>query len=74
MSSGLEDFSYIDEIDVKLEVKIWRDDGADVYVGHCPFLDIYSQGYTIDHARQATEEAVRLWVKHTQLRGLSVKR
>lgn len=34
---------------------------ADVFVAHCPDLDIVSQGATVDEARQNLTEAIELF-------------
>ncbi|MBI5364122.1 MAG: type II toxin-antitoxin system HicB family antitoxin [Planctomycetes bacterium] len=37
---------------------IWKEE--DVYVAHCPELDVASQGSTVEHARDQRVEAVEL--------------
>lgn len=57
-------------ISVDLTITVKRDPIADVWVGYCPALDLYSQGETIDEAFAATKEAVNLWIKYAEPRLL----
>jgi predicted RNase H-like HicB family nuclease len=47
---------------VKLDytVQIWREDGE--FIAHAMPLDVASSGQTTDEARQAVDEAVRLFL------------
>ena len=58
---------------VDLIVKAWQDDETGDWVSHCPLLDVYSQGETEEQAIGAIAEAVRMWTKVMQERGLSVR-
>lgn len=48
----------------------WRDDDADVWVSHCPRLNIYSQGSTPDEAMEAIRDSVSLYTQVCYKRGL----
>lgn len=39
-----------------------RDDEANVYVGYCPALGVYSQGSSEDEAAHAVEDAAQLFI------------
>lgn len=47
------------------------DEDAQVYVGKCIDLGIYSQGRTLEEAKSATEDAVDLYSRTMVLRGLA---
>jgi hypothetical protein len=49
-------------IDIRLRFATRHDEEADVYVGYCPSLDIYSQGTNQEQARRAVVNAAKLFI------------
>ncbi len=43
-----------------MTIKIHYDKDANVWVGYCPELNVYSQGRTLEEAEKATRSAIRL--------------
>ncbi len=41
-----------------------------LFVSRCPALKIVSQGRTMDEARAALDDSVRLYIEHCQRRGI----
>ncbi len=50
------------QIEARLYVTVRRDEAAGVFVSYAPALDIYSQGETQEHAVQAIESAMRMYL------------
>lgn len=50
-----------------VDAEIWEED--DVFVSHCPALDVYSQGDTEKDARTNLVEALQLFVESCYERG-----
>jgi predicted RNase H-like HicB family nuclease len=48
------------ELTINMECGIGRDEDADVYVSHCPALNVYSQGETEEEALEAIKSAVSM--------------
>lgn len=53
----------------EFSVVVNKDDQAEVYVGHVPALNLYSQGRTEHEALRAIEHAVRLYLTVASGRG-----
>jgi predicted RNase H-like HicB family nuclease len=53
-----------------MKVNIKYDTGLNIYVGHEPILNIWSQGSTIEEARKATEDAVNCYKKVMEEKGI----
>lgn len=45
-----------------MKINIKYDKEVDVYVSHCPIFNLYSQGRTIEEAKEAICEAIYLLV------------
>ena len=50
------------QVSFRLQFATRRDDEANVYVGHCPALKLYSQGTTEQEAQEAIVSAVKLFL------------
>jgi predicted RNase H-like HicB family nuclease len=50
------------QVSFRLQFNTRRDDEADVYVGYCPALKLYSQGTTEEEAEEAVVSAVKLFL------------
>lgn len=57
-------------IQFRLGATVKRDDLTGVFVSHCPSLDVYSQGRTDEEARDALQDALRLYLSHCFKRGI----
>jgi predicted RNase H-like HicB family nuclease len=50
------------QVSFRLKFATRRDDEANVYVGYCPALKIYSQGKTEEESEEAVVSAVKLFL------------
>jgi hypothetical protein len=50
------------QVSFRLQFATRRDDEANVYVGYCPALKLYSQGITEEQAAEAVVSAVKLFL------------
>jgi len=50
------------EVTFSLAFGTRRDEDADVYVGYCPLLNLYSQGTTEEEAETAVVDAAQLFI------------
>ena len=57
------------EIIVNVKGAVRHDNDADVFVGYCPALCIYSQGDSIEEASEALKSAVTLYLSTCYQRG-----
>jgi predicted RNase H-like HicB family nuclease len=48
------------EFTIKMNCRVGHDEDSDVYVSHCPTLDIYSQGESEEEALEAIKSAVTM--------------
>jgi predicted RNase H-like HicB family nuclease len=54
------------QVNVKFDVVIHRDESItdyELWVSHCPLLDIYSQGESFQQAQEAIIDAIELYLK-----------
>jgi predicted RNase H-like HicB family nuclease len=58
------------EIKIRLMIGVLEDKETGVYVGHCPALDVYSQGESMEDAMEAIKSASLLYVEHCYRRKL----
>jgi predicted RNase H-like HicB family nuclease len=49
-------------LEFRLSFATRRDDAADVFVGYCPALDVYSQGRSREEAEDAVVDAAQLFI------------
>jgi hypothetical protein len=50
------------QVSFRLKFAMRHDDDADVYVGYCPALKLYSQGTDMDEAKAAIISAAKLFI------------
>jgi predicted RNase H-like HicB family nuclease len=50
------------EFTININCCVGRDEDSEVYVSHCPTLDVYSQGETEEEALEAIKSAVTLHI------------
>lgn len=70
------------QVSFRLQFATRRDDEANVYVGYCPALKIYSQGKTEQESEEAVVSAVKLFlvacyerdILHSALRSRGITR